>query len=91
VNFTDEVEACGVHVELKYCERCGGLWLRSRGTAGVHCRACCKRLAAIRDGGGPLPAKTARRRRRKGGAVRGRAKALRIERLQGIAAMEVTA
>jgi hypothetical protein len=29
-----------VRLELKYCERCGGLWLRQRGTGGVYCGAC---------------------------------------------------
>ena len=27
-------------LELKYCERCGGLWLRPCGAAVVYCRAC---------------------------------------------------
>jgi hypothetical protein len=29
-----------IQLELKYCERCGGLWLRRQGTAGVYCAAC---------------------------------------------------
>jgi hypothetical protein len=29
-----------VHLELKYCERCGGLWMRTRGTDVVYCAAC---------------------------------------------------
>jgi hypothetical protein len=29
-----------VELELKYCERCGGLWLRRRGSAGVYCKPC---------------------------------------------------
>jgi len=29
-----------VHLELKYCELCGGLWLRLQGTAQVLCEAC---------------------------------------------------
>ena len=28
-----------VRVELKYCEHCGGLWVRERG-AGVFCEKC---------------------------------------------------
>lgn len=28
-----------IGVELKYCERCGGLWVRERG-AGVYCGRC---------------------------------------------------
>jgi hypothetical protein len=27
-------------VELKVCERCGGLWLRPGGSAWVYCRPC---------------------------------------------------
>lgn len=27
-------------LELKYCERCGRLWLRQRGTGKVHCGLC---------------------------------------------------
>jgi hypothetical protein len=26
--------------ELKYCERCGGLWLRPTGGGQIYCRAC---------------------------------------------------
>lgn len=29
-----------VQLELKYCERCGGLWLRLQGSAEVYCTAC---------------------------------------------------
>lgn len=29
-----------VRMELKYCERCGALWLRQRGTGSVYCAAC---------------------------------------------------
>jgi Zn-finger nucleic acid-binding protein len=34
-----------VEVELKYCERCGGLWLRRRGTEEVYCRPCVPKMA----------------------------------------------
>jgi hypothetical protein len=27
-------------LELKYCERCGALWLRQRGTGRVYCAGC---------------------------------------------------
>ena len=27
-------------MELKYCERCGGLWVRESGTREVYCRNC---------------------------------------------------
>jgi len=39
MEVTRETQAY-VELELKYCERCGGLWLRPRGSAGVYCRQC---------------------------------------------------
>jgi hypothetical protein len=29
-----------VGMELKYCEHCGGLWVRERGTGVVYCEKC---------------------------------------------------
>jgi Zn-finger nucleic acid-binding protein len=29
-----------IEVELKYCERCGGLWLRLQGSDKVYCADC---------------------------------------------------
>lgn len=29
-----------VQLELKYCERCGGLWLRRQGVSDVCCASC---------------------------------------------------
>ncbi|MGH9503683.1 MAG: hypothetical protein ACRD20_12600 [Terriglobales bacterium] len=29
-----------IQLELKYCERCGALWLRHRGTQEVYCAPC---------------------------------------------------
>lgn len=34
-----------IEVELKYCERCGGLWLRRRGAAEVYCHICGPKMA----------------------------------------------
>ena len=53
MNFISAVEAKDVSMELKYCERCGGLWLRPEGGEGVYCPGCCARLAE-------LPARTRR-------------------------------
>jgi len=29
-----------VHLELKYCECCGGLWLRPKNADDVYCESC---------------------------------------------------
>ena len=34
-----------VELELKYCERCGGLWLRERGVQTPYCASCAIALA----------------------------------------------
>ncbi len=58
-----------VGLELKYCEQCGGLWLRPRGSDQCYCAACAHFLEDMplrvrdnrrRGGSGPL-----RRRMRK--------------------------
>ena len=42
----------GVGVELKYCEHCGGLWVRECGTEEVYCERCQPKVAEL-----PLPKK----------------------------------
>jgi len=34
-----------VELELKYCERCGGLWLRRKGELAVYCGPCLPKVA----------------------------------------------
>ena len=34
-------------MELKYCERCGALWLRPGGSARVYCPACAAFVAQL--------------------------------------------
>lgn len=34
----DHVEI--IEMELKYCERCGGLWIRRKGQEQVYCASC---------------------------------------------------
>lgn len=34
-----------IKVELKYCERCGGLWLRREGDLSVYCGACAPQMS----------------------------------------------
>lgn len=41
-----------VQLELKYCERCGGLWLRLRGAPDVYCAACAVEMLDL-----PIPPK----------------------------------
>jgi hypothetical protein len=36
-----------IHFELKYCERCGGLWLRPCAAAAVYCSPCARQMADI--------------------------------------------
>jgi hypothetical protein len=36
-----------VGMELKYCEHCGGLWLRERGTETVYCDRCVAKVADL--------------------------------------------
>ncbi len=42
---TDFVEVC--EVELKYCERCGGLWLRPLGIREIYCPSCIPLMADL--------------------------------------------
>ena len=34
-------------LELKYCERCGGLWLRPVGGGQIYCAACGREMAEL--------------------------------------------
>ena len=36
-----------VEMELKYCELCGGLWMRLQGSRDSYCAACHQRMAAF--------------------------------------------
>ncbi len=38
-----------IEVELKYCERCGGLWLRRKGCSKVYCASCEPAMAEFRQ------------------------------------------
>lgn len=41
-------------VELKYCERCGGLFLRPQGSGRTYCKPCLPRMAELAN---PQPRK----------------------------------
>lgn len=63
--FMNTLETGEVPVELKYCERCGGLWLRPQGADVVYCRGCQEHMAAWpRAGERPAPAPRGRREQR---------------------------
>jgi len=70
----------GITLNLKYCERCGGLWLRRKGQTGIYCTPCRARLAAL-----------LRERRTDGPPERKAPAPVRIDWLQGVAEMEVRA
>jgi hypothetical protein len=36
-----------VQIELKYCERCGGLWFRRSGSAEIYCAPCALALGEL--------------------------------------------
>jgi hypothetical protein len=36
-----------VRLELKYCERCGGLWMRTWGTDDVYCPSCAAQMSDL--------------------------------------------
>lgn len=40
-------ENVAVTVELKYCEHCGGLWVRERGAGEVYCEKCQSKVAEL--------------------------------------------
>lgn len=40
-------ESVAVSVELKYCEHCGGLWVRERGAGQVYCEKCQPKVADL--------------------------------------------
>jgi len=55
MNFISMRRQDDVAVELKYCERCGGLWLRRPGQDVVHCGRCrAQRAALLQTGRGRM-------------------------------------
>jgi hypothetical protein len=44
-----------IQLELKYCERCGGLWFRMRSSPEVYCANCAIAMADV-----ALPSKSRR-------------------------------
>jgi len=94
MNFIGGIESSHIGVELKYCERCGGLFLRPQQTEVVHCAGCTIRLVAQHDFETPSPSSPGKKRKPR--MVRGPKLreqqiqgATKIECLQGVAVAEV--
>jgi hypothetical protein len=94
MNVINEMQGGEILVELKYCERCGGLWLRPEGTSGVFCASCHTILEAMPDPD-EIPAlrPTGRRRARlpEGAKLGTLRTSSQVDELQGVAATEVRA
>lgn len=95
MNFIGKMESSQVHVELKYCERCCGLFLRPLGTDLVYCTRCAAQLAAkpeFTDARNPS-SRTSKRNLRivKGPKLQDRQlqRTAQIEYLKGVAAVEM--
>jgi hypothetical protein len=43
----DREQVGTIRLELKYCERCGGLLLRTLGSAVIYCTPCGKQMAEL--------------------------------------------
>ena len=63
MNFVGTLEGVEANVELKYCERCGGLFLRTPGKGAVYCAVCASRLAPEPDFEKTIPSWPRRRSR----------------------------
>jgi Zn-finger nucleic acid-binding protein len=87
MNFIGRLEGQEIHVDLKYCERCGGLWLRPQGADSVYCADCSLCLAGMPDPGQAPPRKARRRKARS--QEEDLQSSARIDYIEGVAAMEV--
>jgi hypothetical protein len=98
MNITNGTDVEGIARDLKYCERCGGLWVRALGGTGVYCSSCQGYFAARPNVGGTQwqPRRARRRKTRVLEASRSESD-LRIDAqmhgqidcLHGVGAMEV--
>ncbi|HEV2729286.1 MAG TPA: hypothetical protein VGV15_04575 [Terriglobales bacterium] len=87
MNFIGRSEANGTAVELKYCERCGGIWLRAQGESEVYCAGCRVRMAEMER---PVEGRS-RKPRLPHPAVEDLRGQVRIEYLQAVTELEVRA
>lgn len=94
MNLIEGMKGQEILVDLKYCERCGALWLRPQGATGVYCGGCRACLAAMPNPGLASPRKPRRRKKRAAEAsaqAAGFQSSARIDCLQGVAAQGVWA
>ena len=56
----EDLESGSIQLELKYCERCGGLWLRLKDSDAIFCPGCAKAMAGLDAGRLARAAKPAR-------------------------------
>jgi LSD1 subclass zinc finger protein len=90
------MEVHEILIELKYCERCGGLWLRPQGAERVYC-AGCQALLEARQNLAAIPSFRSRRDKWRGqGAGKQKQRndlctSGEIDYLEGVATIEVLA
>jgi hypothetical protein len=94
MNTVGEIGVHEILIELKYCERCGGLWLRPQGADAVYC-ADCQVLVDARQNPTVTPFEKPRLRK---GSIQRTCKQRRdlhgsgkIDYLEGVATIEVHA
>ena len=94
MNVIDVTVEEAIQLDLKYCERCGGLWLRRKGTSGVYCAGCKEHFEALPNRGAAPPRKV-RRRKSRAAAKNAQAdpaeRSGHIEHIEGAASLEVRA
>lgn len=95
MNVNDLTEQETIQLDLKYCERCGGLWLRPLKTNGVYCARCKQHFEALPARSAAPPLK-ARRRKSRARASNSQAETAaegpaQIDYIQGTASMEAWA
>jgi Zn-finger nucleic acid-binding protein len=91
MNFIMECATTGTKVELKYCERCGGLFLRMPKTSIAYCTKCQARWVKLADSGNVQSRRT-RSNAKNARSQRARARKWRptpVEELHGCGAIEV--
>ena len=95
MNFIRSMEGAEVRFELKYCERCGGLFVRPQTADLLYCGGCTSRFAAlleVAETSSPASSRKPRKPRLiKGPKLRGQniQAAGQIQYLEGVGVLEV--